>query len=207
MTSPLDLAESLVARLCHDLSGSLGTVMGAASMAAEAAADPAGPAALAAEAASGLARRLRLLRAAWSGDGTALAAADIPALGAALSTRPVTLDVTGLAAGTVFPPEVARVLLNLLLLAAEALPRGGVIGLAGSAHGPVAVTIAGQRAAWPESLAALAAAPASAWHAIEDPRRLQAPLTVLLADRAGMRLGLAAGEAGAPAVLLLDRAR
>lgn len=207
MTSPIDLAGNLVARLCHDLSGQLGTVMGAASMAAEAAGDPTGPAALAAEAANGLARRLRLLRAAWSGDGAGLAAADIPPLAAALSTRPIVLDVAGLAPGTCFGPEAARVLLNVLLLAAEALPRGGLIRLDGAAGGSVRVTIAGQRAAWPEPLATLAAAPDSAWTAIDDPRRLQAPLTILLAREAGMRLALLPGEGDGPAVLLIGGAR
>ena len=44
--------------------------------------------------------------------------------------------------------------LNLLLLAAESLPGGGIVALSGSPGKHVLVTIAGPRAAWPAGFGA-----------------------------------------------------
>ena len=73
-------------------------------------------------------------------------------------------------------------MLNLLLLAAESLPGGGIVALSGSPAHSILVTISGPRAAWPAGLAIWLNDEAAAWQAmLADPRRLQAPLTALLA--------------------------
>ena len=72
--------------------------------------------------------------------------------------------------------------LNLLLLAAESLPGGGTIALAGSPRTATAGHHPGPRAAWPAGLLPLARRAARPGEAmLADPRRLQAPLTALLA--------------------------
>jgi len=206
MSPPLRLAESLVSRLCHDLSGQLGAIMGATELAA--AEQGAEATAFAAETAATLGRRLRLLRAAWGGDGAGLAPTELLALIRSLPGRAVRLDIAGLAPSPQFGPPAARVMLNLLLLASESLPAGGEIRLVGSADTQVALSIAGPRAAWPAGLAGWLADPDSAWAAVDDPRRVQAPLTALLVQAAGLRASLlfAATPADAPPPLLLDLA-
>ena len=92
-------------------------------------------------------------------------------------------------------------MLNLLLLAAESLPGGGIVALSGSPADSIVVTISGPRAAWPAGLGAWLTDEAAAWEAmLADPRRLQAPLTALLARGHGLRLSMlmpagAGGEA------------
>jgi hypothetical protein len=92
----------------------------------------------------------------------------------------------------VFPSPASRLLLNLLMLAAEGLPGGGTVGLAG---GPadLFVMIAGPRAGWPSGLAACLADPAEAFAALTDTRALQMPLTALLARGHDVRLSLLMG--------------
>ena len=64
----------------------------------------------------------------------------------------------------------------------------------------------GRNAAWPPGFAAWMADPAPAWRAIGSaaPRRLQGPLTALLAHGAGTRMSfaLAADAEAAPPLLL-----
>lgn len=207
------LAETLGARLCHDLAGSVGTLAGAVEMLAEA--DGRDPDALreAEQAARELAARLRLLRAAWGGecgemdrDGIAALLPGLAALGR------VAVDLSGLTRR--YPEPFARALLNLLLLAHEAVSRGGAVALADDPGGGVLARIEGPRAAWPPALAALLAAgdggddaeDATSGPAVAaGPRGMQAPLLVALARRAGLRLGFVAARAGpaAPPSLLL----
>lgn len=61
----LRLAELLCARLCHDLAGPIGTLVGALDLVREQHPDSE-EAALAEEAAGDIAQRLKMLRAAWS---------------------------------------------------------------------------------------------------------------------------------------------
>jgi histidine phosphotransferase ChpT len=131
---PLQLAELLCARVCHDLSGPVG----AAAAGAELFEDMAGAVdeetvSLVAEAAAGAASRLKFFRAtlgpaASAPQGTAalkdlmvnyldtLASAASPGIQLAWPAPPPVLD-----------GESARLLLNLVLLAKDALPRGGRI--------------------------------------------------------------------------------
>lgn len=198
-------AETLGTRLCHDLAGLVGTLAGAVEMLTEAS----GPAGDALEEVDRTAReltaRLRLLRAAWGGDCGDLDRDDIAALlpGITASGR-VGVDLSGLARR--YPGPLARVLLNLLLLAVEAVPRGGAVALADAPCGGVIAHIEGPRAGWPPVLAPLLAADDPAC-AAPEPRGLQAPLLAALARRAGLRLALGQVDAGAdtPPPLSLHR--
>lgn len=183
----------MAARLCHDLSGLAGTLSGCLELAAEdgnagaigganagaIAGANAGAITLAHEAAEALSARLRLLRAAWTGQCGALDAAGVAQLAAGLAAGQVSVDVRFLTG--VLPPLRARLALNLLLLAAEALPRGGVVAVSGSADGTLRVNATGPRITWPASLAA---------DPPEQPRELLAPLCAMLARVAGLELGL-----------------
>lgn len=177
----LHLADLVSARLCHDLSGLLGTLLGALEMTIEDTAKPGEALLLADEAAQELGLRLRLLRAAWGGNGADLDADGLAALAPGLSGgRRVRVDVTGLEGE--FPAPIGRTLLNLMLLGAEALPGGGVVTLEGRWPGQLSMSAEGPRLMRPGALAACLAGavvpPASA-------RDLQVPLTFLVAAAAG----------------------
>lgn len=202
----LALARLLAARLCHDIGGLAGTLAGAVDIAQSGTdREEAEALALAAEAASGLAARLRLLRAAWAGEPEALRFSTLREFGAGLGER-VALDLAAVPAGTVFPAALGRVVLNSLLLAAQTLPRGGEIALAAAGPDLWMVLPRGSKAAWPAGFAAQLTDSDKAWTAAlsASPRSLQAPLLVLLAAEAGIRLSFAmAGptEGAAPLVL------
>lgn len=200
------LAELLVARLCHELSGPAGTLAGAVEIARIDPGSTAEALAIAADAATALTAHLQLRRAAWAGVGEALDAGGLRKLCAGLPDQ-VVVDTDALPAGQSFAPEAAHVLLNVLLLAAESLPKGGVVILGGAGRKAASVALRGRNAGWPAGLAAWMADPASAWHAAASatPRQLQGPLTALLADRAGVRLcfDVTGGEAVPPVLLHL----
>lgn len=191
MSDALRLAELVCARLCHDLSSPLGALVGVLEAARDDQPDSEAVA-LAEEAAIDLAERLKLLRAAWGPNVDEVDVVRLRTFAACLSTsRRVRLDLTGLDADAVFQPAVARLTLNLVLLAAESLPGGGIISLAGSPAHRVVVTISGPRAAWPAGLASWLNDDAAAWEALlASPRGLQAPLTALLARGLGLRLSI-----------------
>ena len=197
----LELTDALCARLCHDLSSPLGTLIGSLELMTEDSGAVAEALPLASEVAVAMAARLRLLRAAWTADGGPLSPEQLVKLAAGLPGR-VRADLSGLEGG-VFQEPVARVLLNLLILGAEALPRGGVVAMSGQPDGDVLTTVQGPAAAWPPglplALADLAAVP------LDDPRTVQPPLVAMLARSAGLRLSLLMGPAapGAAPPLLL----
>lgn len=200
------LAETLGARLCHDLAGLVGTLAGAVEMLAEARGHDPDALREAEQAARELTARLRLLRAAWGGECGEMDRDGIAALlpGLATSGR-VAVDLSGLTRR--YPEAFARALLNLLLLAHEAVSRGGTVALADDPAGGVLARIEGPRAAWPPALVALLAAgdDASGPAVAAGPRGMQAPLLAALARRAGLRLRFVAAQAGpaAPPALLL----
>ncbi|WP_158742545.1 histidine phosphotransferase family protein [Acidisphaera sp. L21] len=182
----MQLADALCARLCHDLASPLGTLMNALELAAD---DPdsledALP--LANETAVEMGSRLRLLRTAWAGDCGPQSTAQLVELAAGLPSR-VKADLSDLPA-TTFDGPVARALINLLLLGAEALPRGGVVALSGSGSGEILVTVSGKAAAWPAGLPQALIDPMSV--SLDNPRAVQPPITVLLAQDAGRRLSI-----------------
>jgi hypothetical protein len=110
-------------------------------------------------------------------------------------------------ADAVFSPGAVRLVLNVLLLAAESLPAGGRLALAGSPQGDVVAVIEGPHAAWPPGFATLLADEAAAWAALTVTKTVQGPLTALIARSSGLGLSLLmpAGptqQAEPPALLL-----
>ena len=110
------------------------------------------------------------------------------------------------------PEAVARVLLNVLLVAADGLPRGGHIAVSGSGAEDFLITIEGPRAAWPTQFANCLLDLDQALALLESPdpaqlRSMQASLTALLACAAKIDLSmlLPTGFAG-PAPLRLRSA-
>jgi histidine phosphotransferase ChpT len=186
MDDRLRLTELVCARLCHDLSGLLGSLIGTLELVTEASEDTEA-ASIVTATATALALRLKLLRAAWGGQPGPLDLLHLIALARGLAGRRVGLDVSALPESTVFSPAVGRLVLNLLLLAAESLPKGGVLRLDGGSTDVIARLI-GPSAAWPAGLIGMLADGAAAWQALADPRTIQAPLTALLARHHGLQL-------------------
>jgi histidine phosphotransferase ChpT len=184
-TQTTQLAESLCARLCHDMSGPLGTVTGALELAAEDPDSALESLHLAQEAAAQMVRRLRLSRAAWAGDCGPLDADGLGDLATGLPPR-VRVEAGGLSGR--FPPKIARVLVNMLLLAVDALPRGGLVSLSGAPESDVVLKVSGPHAAWPPGLALALSNPLDA--PLDEPRAVQGPLAALQAQEAGLRLSL-----------------
>ena len=202
----LRLAQLMTVRLCHDLSGPLGGLCAALDEA------PDDPAALpmAVEAALTLRRRVALLRSAWGEEPAPQSLAGLQELAAGLpNAARLNLFLDGFDPGASFLPETGRLLLNVILLAAESLHGSGSVAVAGGAAGQVLVTIAGKRAAWPVGFGAMLASAREAWGAITAVegiaalRGLQAPFTALLVHRMNARAALlmAAATEQAPPLL------
>jgi histidine phosphotransferase ChpT len=188
MVDPLRLSELLTARFSHDIGGLLGTLSGALELALEGGA-PSDAVAAAVEAGAELNLRLQLLREAWAGDGASFDLSRLDELARGLpGAHRLDVDLSALPESTVLPPRMARMVLNVLLLAAESLPRGGVVGLARADGADILVTIIGLRAAWPAGLARYLADEDAAWAALDGPRCLLAPLVALLARRLKIRV-------------------
>lgn len=197
MSGSILLAELMCGRLCHDLSGPIGTLSGVMEMLAEGGATAAEARRVADEAAVAVRARLRLLRAAWTRDGGSMEAGAIRALAAGLRTgRRVRVELDELRGA--FGGDMARMVLNLLLLGVESLAGNGVLRASGCERGGVAFALDGPRAAWPEALFAALQAPDAAWTEPDGERRLQAALTAILVRAGSMRL-----EARGPQTLLL----
>lgn len=207
---PLQLAELMAARLCHDLSGPVGPMAGMVELALEEPADAEEALTVIGQTADGLIARIRLLRAAWGGDCGAMDIETIAGLvTAGLARKKVTIDVSGLvgtAPGeTCLAPDTARLLLNVLILGVESLPTGGTLTCAGQPAGDILISIAGPRAAWPAGLAACLIDPSAARELMTTPQSVQLPFTALLASRPGPRLAMLFGAASpdaAPPLLI-----
>jgi histidine phosphotransferase ChpT len=207
MIGPLHLAELLCSRLCHDLSGLLGSLVGVLEIAREEQAESE-TLAVAEDTAVELTQRLRLLRAAWGQDSEPVDVSQLQTFAESLlASRRVRLELFGMEPDAEFTPGAGRLLLNILLLAAESLPSGGIVALSGSPTSNVVVTIAGPRAAWPPGLGACLADETAAWAPAITARHLQAPLTALIARENGIRLSMlmpagAGSDAALPPLLL-----
>jgi histidine phosphotransferase ChpT len=190
MIGSLALAELLCSRLCHDLSGLLGSLIGVLEIAREEQTDSE-TLAVAEDTAIELTQRLKLLRAAWGKDREPTDLTELRMFADGLfANRRLRLDLIGMAEDAVFSPGVGRLLLNVLLLAAESLPGGGIVALSGSPANRVLVTIAGPRAAWPAGFGACLTDEPGAWEGAITARHLQAPLTALIARQHGFRLSM-----------------
>lgn len=182
------LVELICARLCHDLGGLIGTVANALDMVTEDAGRDNEVLAFASSAANALTQRLRLMRTAWGPESDAIT---LPALvklvSQALAARRIRLDVAALPPDSEFPPAVARVVLNLILLACDCLPRGGALVLLGE-PADLLVRIVGPGAAWPPGFAVCMQDEAAALAALTSALSVQMPLTALFAQSGGLRL-------------------
>jgi histidine phosphotransferase ChpT len=187
-------AETVVTRLCHDLSGAVSTLANALDMAVEEA-DAAGEAlSIAAEGGQAVNARLRLLRAAWGGGLGPTPLPDIVDLIDGLPTRRrLQIDTDLVTETSTLPAGVARILLNVLLIAAESLPHGGKITVSGSVGEGLVVIISGRGAAWPNGLPNWLTSRSAAVAAMDDPRLLAGPLTALLAEAEGVRVSILMG--------------
>ncbi len=200
------LAELLCSRLCHDLAGSVGAV----GTGAELLADEDVGAGLADEALSLLTSsattavsRLRYLRLALGSGGADMTSRQLrdlagamlaPAPGSAAEYRFAWLDTAPLT----WEAGLAKLLLNLVLLARDFLPRGGSITV-GSRDGEGArlrVSAEGAVTAHPDLLAALIATDANTL----TPRGAQGYYSVRVAARLGLALRL---DRSAQAALLV----
>ena len=142
--------------------------------------------------AKALTTRLQLRRAAWGPqqgpEGEPRSLADIKRLAGGLPQQ-ISVDLSAVPRQTVFPSDSGRIVLNLLLLAADSLPAGGTVILAGSAD-DLFVRITGAKAAWPAGIALCLADETEARSALTELRSLQMALTALLAHAARIRLSL-----------------
>ena len=206
MSDPFRLAELLCARICHDLSGPVGSLMGVIELAFEESASESESLAVAGQAATVLRARLELLRAAWAGELGTLELGEIKRLtkGIPNGTRTM-LDTTGLSATVVFPAAQGQLILNALLLAGESLPGGGSIAISGDPDQDLMVTIAGPRAAWPAAFVACLTNEDAAWAALTSARTVQGPMMALIARKLGLDVSLLMpiGQNDGPAPLLL----
>ena len=192
----LALAQVVCTRLCHDLGGPAGALSGALEMLGTPGDDAAE---VARDGARIIDRRLRFWRAALGGPGGDLDAAALAQLGEGLTlNRRASLDLSGLAAGVLIPFELTQPLLLAMLVGMEALPRGGVLQVAGNPARRLTLLPEGPNAAWPADLAALIAGEAPAL----TPRALALPLLAATAAMAGVRLVLEPGPGAG--ILALD---
>jgi histidine phosphotransferase ChpT len=182
------LVELICARLCHDLGGLIGTVANALEMMAEDTGRDNEVMAFASSAASALTQRLRLMRTAWGPEAAALELPElIKLVTPALAARRIGLDGRLLAPDSVLPPAIGRLLLNLLVLACDCMPKGGTIVLLGNPT-DLLIRINGPGAKWPPGFAECMRDEAGALAALNNARAVQMPLTALLALTGGVRL-------------------
>jgi histidine phosphotransferase ChpT len=187
----LKLAEMLSARLCHELVSPIGAIANGIEI-LEDEPDFAGDAgALIAESARAAARRLQFYRLAY---GSVVAITDELARSTALDFFADGKIGCEWPAGLPHvPPNWQKLTLNLLLLASEALPRGGRVVLSHSPSGIAACASGdGVRLASPvPELLAGADNPE-----LLTPRTVQAAFTRALAECHGARIAVAEGRPG-----------
>jgi hypothetical protein len=194
----LRLIERTAVDLCRALSASLDVLEQAISR------QPC-PDAAVAEATSALIRQLHLRQAAWGPANGPLPLRRLTALAQGLPNN-VILDLSALPVTTEFPDPTGRIVLNILLLAANSLTDGGQITVAGDAD-DLFIKISGPTAAWPIGLALCLANEAEALASLTDGPNLQMALTASLAYAGDIRLSAVFPPGGQtePAILRLGR--
>lgn len=204
-TNPMRLSELVCARFCHDLAGPLGSLAGMIELARDDVGASAEALSVMEDATAEMGQRLRLLRAAWTGDGGAMDVSELRVLAQGLpNARRLRLDLDAMTP-TVMATGIARTILNLLLLASESLPAGGRIELSGDPGTQMMLRIEGQRAAWPAGLGLLFSDDSAAWAALDGPRTLAGPLAALTARSLGIGLSMLIGIGqDGPSPLLLS---
>jgi hypothetical protein len=116
----------------------------------------------------------------------------------------VDVDLSGLPPGCTFPPQIGRIVLNVLLLAARSMPSGGDVLLAGSVD-DLFLRMEGADAAWPAGMGACISDEKAAQAAITAGGSTLMALTALLAHASRVRLSflLSPGAASGPPILRL----
>ena len=200
--SDLNLVRLVGLRLCHDLGGVAGTIGNALEMLDSAGAEAA---ALAQDAAAVLRRRLLLWRALLGGQGEAPVATLLGLVEGQLAGGRASAEAPRIDGAALVPDAMVPVILAALVLGGEALPRGGVVRLAGDPRHELAVLPDGPRAAWPAALLRVVAGAAPAGEVAG--RDVMALWLSMVAAAAGVRLGLALPPGGGvgPLVLTLPR--
>lgn len=206
----LNLAQAIATRLCHDLAGGLGTLMGTLELAGEDPSMAAEAQKLANDTATALVRRLRLLRVAWGQEPASMQGPDIVALAHGLAApRRVNVRFEGFDDKSSFSGPLSQLILNGLMLATESLAGEGSVLVSRVDERAILITITGPRAAWPTDFAELLHDPKAAQiaAACADARQLQAPLTAMFSHADSVRscLLLAADGNTLPALLLQQR--
>jgi hypothetical protein len=156
------------------------------------------------EAVTALTDQLNLQRSAWGSADQPLSIKQMMILARGLSDQ-IAVDVSNLSPSVVFPAMQGRILLNVLLLAADSLPDGGSVVLAGGSE-DLFIRIAGPAAAWPAGMAMCLIDEAQAYAALTEGRHVQMALTALLAHDAHIRLSFllpASSAQAGPAILRL----
>ena len=191
MNDMLRLGGVLMERATHDLAGVVGALGGAIELAG----DP-DAAEIAAECALLLKRRLRLLRAMWHAAERPLAIHELRELLPALpGAGRVQFRLDRLSGG--IAAQHVAISLAALVVAAEALPRGGSIELSDERSDELRIDVGGTRAAWPGKLSGMLTDPAAAYQARREaePRDVAAGTLAAMAHRDGVEVRVA-GETG-----------
>ena len=190
------LAELLAARILHDLGSPMASFSAILPQAADADARD-----ILIETAAELRARMRLFALAFgTGDETPWNALPTLLQGAPMAHR---VRFEWPPSANILTPGRARLILSAALLAAEALPRGGIVRIGQAADGTVELLPQGRDAAWSPSFVALMAGGSLAAALAEGPRRVLAPWVVVQAGAEAVMLdfALAAGTAIPPLVL------
>ncbi len=196
MEVDLRVAQLLCSRLCHDLVGPAGAVNAGCDLIAETGGDDDGALALLATSGRQMTRRLAFYRAAFGlgGAGDLMEARRLAA--DLLAEGPVVLDWPAAGEQRSEDVQLAKLVLNLILIGAESLPRGGrlAVHVADLPEGTgVALTANGQGARIKDEVRAAMAPRVDA----DDlsARTVHGHLGARLAEALGAAIEVSAGEA------------
>jgi histidine phosphotransferase ChpT len=197
MSTDPRLAELLASRICHDLGSPLASITALLPQAADPAAHD-----ILTETAVEIGARLRLFSAAFGASDELKWDELAPLLLGAPMAHRVRFEVAAgraqLQAGRV------RLLLSAALLAAEALPRGGIVRLSHNPAGAVEVLPEGRDAQWSPTLIQLLSGARLERALAEGPRRVLAPWVMAQAAAEGAELSLALSAGIAIPALLIQ---
>ncbi len=200
MSEQLRLSQLVCSRLCHDLVGAAGAVNAGLEILAEMGALDDSAMDLAVNSGKEVTRRLAFYRVAFGAGGAGKGGAEVPVLrGLAqdfLEGSSTTLDWPDFGDGVrEIDPVIGKLLLNLILIATECLPRGGTVSVQiAEVEGGVglAVAAAGDDAGLREDLAN-GLTPGKTVTSM-DSRSIHSYLTQLLVLESGCELEVAADD-------------
>ncbi|WP_421991552.1 histidine phosphotransferase family protein [Roseococcus sp.] len=183
MSTDPRLAELLASRICHDLGSPIASVTALLPQASNPAAHE-----ILTETTAELGARLRLFSVAF-GSSDELSWSEMARLlqGAPMAHR---VRFEWAASPAQLSPGRARLVLSAALLAAEALPRGGVVRISSNTDGAVTLLPEGRDAEWSPTLVQLLSGGSMERAIAEGPRRVLAPWVVAQAAIQGAALNL-----------------